>query len=115
MAGIKEMRDELLGLLYEQLGFLDRSHHLTMPAYTSPGFPETYLVYLGFSAPLRWRVAERVDAAWLAMQPRIRRAPHESLLDAARFLPSVDVAEQRRLRLSSGLRKWLRASRSIRS
>ena len=74
MAGIKEMRDELLGLLYEQLGFLDRSHHLTMPAYTSPGFPETYLVYLGFSAPLRWRVAERVDAAWLAMQPRIRRA-----------------------------------------
>jgi hypothetical protein len=44
MAGIKEMRDELLGLLYEQLGFLDRSHHLTMPAYTSPGYPETYLV-----------------------------------------------------------------------
>src|SRR6476620_4871354 len=72
MAGIKEMRDELLGLLDEQLGFLDRSDHLTMPA--SPGFPATYLFYLGFSAPLRWRVAERVDAAWLAMQPRIRRA-----------------------------------------
>jgi hypothetical protein len=36
MAGIKEMRDELLGLLDEQLGFLDRSSHLTMPAYTSP-------------------------------------------------------------------------------
>src|SRR6476661_1776925 len=74
MAGIKEMRDELLGLLYEQLGFLDRSDHLTMPAYTSPGFPVNYLFYLGFSAPLRWREAERVDAAWLAMQSRIRRA-----------------------------------------
>jgi len=35
MAGIKEMRDELLGLLDEQLGFLDRSSNLTMPAYTS--------------------------------------------------------------------------------
>ena len=32
----------------------------------------------------------------------VGRTPHESLLDAARFLPSVDVAEQRRLRLSSG-------------
>ena len=60
MAGIKEMRDELLGLLYEQLGFLDRSHYRTMPAYTSPGFPVNYLFYLGFSASLRWRVAERV-------------------------------------------------------
>src|SRR6476646_7825009 len=74
MAGIKEMRDELLGLLYEQLGFLDRSHYLTMPAYTSPGSPATYLFYLCFSASLRWRVAERVDAAWLARGPRIRRA-----------------------------------------
>src|SRR6476661_9968005 len=74
MAGIKEMRDELLGLLDEQLGFLDRSDHLTMPAYTSPGFPVNFLFYLGFSASLRWRVAERVDAAWLAMGPRIRRA-----------------------------------------
>ena len=37
MAGIKEMRDELLGLLYEQLGLLDRSNYRTMPAYTSPG------------------------------------------------------------------------------
>jgi hypothetical protein len=44
MAGIKATRDELLGLLYEQLGFLDRSRYLTMPAYTSPGYPETYLV-----------------------------------------------------------------------
>ena len=59
MAGIKEMRDELLGLLYEQLGFLDRSNHLTMPAYTSPGVPVNYLFYLGFSASLRWRALSR--------------------------------------------------------
>ena len=39
MAGIKEMRDELLGLLDEQLGFLDRSDYLTMPAYTFSRFP----------------------------------------------------------------------------
>ena len=45
-----------------------------MPAYTSPGFLVNFLFSLGFSASLRWRVAERVDAAWLAMQPRIRRA-----------------------------------------
>src|SRR6476620_6034534 len=78
-------------------------NHVTMPAYTSPGFPVNYLFYLGFSASLRWRVAERVDAAWLAMGPRIRRAnAPRVLVGAARFLPSVDVAEQHRLRLSSG-------------
>ena len=32
----------------------------------------------------------------------VGRTPRESLLDAARFLPSVDVAEERRLRLSPG-------------
>src|SRR6476619_5300529 len=116
MAGIKEMRDELLGLLYEQLGFLDRSHHRTTPAYTSPGFLVNFLFSLGFSASLRWRVAERVDAAWLAMQPRIRRA------NAPRVL--VGCGPVSAIRRCSGtappaprlwLRKWLRASRSTRS
>ena len=100
MAGIKEMRDELLGLLYEQLGFLDRSNYLTMPAYTSPGFPD-FLFYLGFS-PLRWRVAGLTLPGLPCSLVFVGRTPHEFLLDAARFLPSVDVAEQRRLRLSSG-------------
>ena len=113
MAGIKEMRDELLGLLDEQLGFLDRSSHLTMPA--SPGFPATCLFYLGFSAPLRWRVAGLTPPGLPCSLEFVGRTPHESLLDAARFLPSVDVAELRRLRLSSWPRKWLRASRSTRS
>jgi hypothetical protein len=98
MAGIKEMRDELLGLLYEQLGFLNRSNHLTMPA--SPGFPD-FLFYLGFS-PLRWRVAGLTLPGLPCSLEFVGRTPHESLLEAARFLPSVDVAEQRRLRLSSG-------------
>src|SRR6478735_7959945 len=78
-------------------------NHVTMPAYTSPGFPVNFLFYLGFSAPLSRRVAERVDAPGLPCSLAfVGRTPHESLLDAAQFLPSVDVAEQRRLRLSSG-------------
>src|SRR6476620_5513257 len=84
--------------------------------HTPPRFPGEFSFLSGLFGALRWRVAERVDAAWLAMGPRIRRA------NAPRVLVGCGpVSAIRRCRGTAPpapqlwLRKWLRASRSTRS
>ena len=112
MAGIKEMRDELLGLLDEQLGFLDRS--VILPCPHPP--VSRRLIFSIWAFGVLALEGSRVDAAWLAMQPRIRRA------NAPRVLVGCGAVSA--IRRCSGTappapqlwpRKWLRASRSNRS
>ena len=69
--------------------------------WTSPGFPETYLSGIG----ALWLEGSRLRVVLLPGVPDslvfVGREPAEALLDAAGVVPSVDVAEQRRLRLCS--------------
>ena len=69
--------------------------------WTSPGFPETYLSGIG----ALWLEGSRLRLVLLPGVPDslvfVGREPAEALLDAAGVVPSVDVAEQRRLRLCS--------------